>query len=129
MGVVHGHHEGLPFVHAFEPARHGLQAGDAARHRLGLNAIREPRAAGRQNVIHVDLPEKRRFHGEPQLSELHVEPQSLKAGCNVARAQIRLGPQAVPEYFRPRVQLDLPRQNVVAIQHRELGRRPAGAGE
>ena len=62
MRIVHRHHEWLAFVDAFESARHRTQGGNAACDGFRRDAVRKPRSASRQNVIDVDLPEKRRFH-------------------------------------------------------------------
>jgi hypothetical protein len=60
---------------------------------------------------------------------LHIEAQTLKAGRDMARAQIRLGSQAVPEGFRLGIQLDFAGVRIVAIEHREFRRRTAGSHE
>src|ERR1035438_8408248 len=129
MRVVHHYAKRLAFVDALETSRHGAALRDARRDGLRREAVTQPGAAGRQDVVDVDLAQQRRFHHEARFAALHFETQPLQVGGDVPRAHRGALSESEPQHFALAREFHAAAPFVIAVQHGPSGRPRDGAGE
>src|ERR1035441_10375739 len=115
--VVHHHDEGLAFIDTLKAPRNGPEIGDAAGDDFGGEAVGEAGRARGENVVDVDLANERRFDGEALFAELQVEAQPAETGSDVARAQIGLRAEAVPQLVGLGMHLGAVRPLILVIEN------------
>ena len=95
MGVVHDDKERLTGPHLLETAGHGTDRRERAADRGGLEAERQARGDGAQEVHHVVLTDQRRGQGQPTGGRVRCHAKPLHRGGVVHRTH--LGAFAEPE--------------------------------
>ena len=86
MRIIDDHRERLSLVDTLEAPWHAWAGRDPAGNHIRRKLKRHRRAAGREDVIHVDLPDQRRTNFELYLFVHSLKAKPTRSGMNMARA-------------------------------------------